>query len=263
MQSGKDKQPTRVERITDFIQNNRRALGVGALVVTLAVIGSVVALVVADAMRGRAIASVEALGDRYEDLRFYIFWGEEGEGEREIDELLGDLRSFARGRSGYAGGRAWSMIASIYGARGQWADAEDAWLASASAAPRSHLAPIAYFNAGAAAEEQGALLRAVEHYEESISNPAGFFAAHRARFSVGRIQEALGNYSAAIDAYREVIANWPHEQIWGNFARSRIIALETMQWRLAEPVVRPDPWALWDFDDFDFGDFDFDFDDWD
>jgi len=250
------------QRVTEFIQRNRKAISVAAIAVVLVMIGSVVALVVTDMARVRAIAAVEELGVRYEALSGFIS-GEVADAEdgdengaandeaAELAELIADLRSFASGRSGYAGGRAWSMLGSIYGRQGEWADAEAAWLAAARATARSYMAPIALFNAGAAAEEQGRLEEAIQHYQGSVSAPAGFFAAPRAQFSIGRLWEALGDTDAAIQAYRDVIFGWPHDATWTNLAHSRIIALETVAWRLDEPVIRPeveDPAVTWPMD---------------
>ena len=235
MQTGSEKQqPAISQGITEFIQRNRKPIFVSVIAIVVVLIGSVIALVAADFARGRAIAAVEDLGVRYEALRGFT-----DDGNGELADLIADLRAFAPRHSRYAGGRAWSMLGSIYVGKGEWAQAEAAWLSAAAATSRSHIAPIAFFNAAAAAEEQGEMERAIQHYERSISAPAGFFAAPRAQFSIGRLQEALGNESAAIQAYRDLIFGWPHETTWTNLAHSRIIALETGPWRLDEPVIRP------------------------
>ncbi|MCL2600084.1 MAG: tetratricopeptide repeat protein [Treponema sp.] len=249
MQSGNEKQPPIGERITEFVQKNRKTIFVSAVVAVLLLVGSVVTLIVMDVLRGRAIAAVEELGVRYEALRDFASMDPGPEYDladdgmdAELADLLADLRAFASRNSGYAGGRAWSMVGSIYGRKGAWAEAEAAWLAAARATSRSYMAPIALFNAAAAAEEQGGaedLERAISHYTDSIAATAGFFAAPRAQFSIGRLHEALGNVDAAIQAYRDLIFGWPHDTAWSNLAQSRIIALETMGWRLDAPVVRP------------------------
>jgi len=258
MQTDNEKQPAIGQRVTEFIQGNRKPISVVAVAVVLVMIGSVIALIVADVTRGRAIAAVEELGVRYEALRDFISGedialenGHDNGEDEELAELIADLLAFAPRRSGYAGGRAWSMLGSIFGRQGEWAEAEAAWLAAARATSRSYMAPIALFNAAAAAEEQGRLEQAIYHYERSISAPAGFFAAPRAQFSIGRLQEALGDKDAAIQAYRDVIFGWPHDTVWTNLAHSRIIALETMQWRLDDPVMRPEveePDVTWPMD---------------
>jgi len=254
--SGNEGQPAVSQKIVEFIQSNRKPIYVAAIAIAVAMVGSVAGLIIADAVRGRAIAAVEDLGVRYAGLRDLV--SPEGERPGGLDELLADLRSFAARRSGYAGGRAWSMVASIHGRLEEWAEAEAAWLSAARATSRSYMAPIAYFNAAVAAEEQGRAEEAISHYASSIAAPAGFFAAPRAQFSIGRLrEEALGDYPAAIEAYRDVVSGWPNDMAWANLARSRIIALETMGYRLepGERVVRP---ALFggggDFADWTFAD---------
>jgi tetratricopeptide (TPR) repeat protein len=118
------------------------------------------------------------------------------------------------------------MIGSIRSEQKNWPEAETAWAASANAAPKIYLAPLAWFNAGAAAEEQGKTVEAIDYYTKSIAAPSGFSAAPRAQFSVGRLRESLGETAAAIEAYRAVISGWPYDQVWVNLAYSRIIMLE-------------------------------------
>jgi len=239
MQTSNEKQPAISQGITEFIQRNRKPIFVSVVAIILVLIGSVIALVITDFTRGRAIAAVEDFGVRYEALRDFISPDAENGQDEELANLIAELRVFAPRNSRYAGGRAWSMLGSIYGRKGEWAEAEAAWLAAARATARSYMAPIALFNAAAAAEEQGRLEQAIYHYERSISAPAGFFAAPRAQFSIGRLHEALGDEAAAIQAYRDIIFRWPHDTTWTNLAHSRIVALETSSWRLDEPVTRP------------------------
>jgi len=248
MQTGSERQPAAGQRAVEFMQRNRRPIGALALAAALALVAGVAAIIAADALRGRAIYAAEDLAARYEALLGLP----PGEAAEETDILLSDLLAFASRHSGYAGGWAWSMAAGISGRRGDWAEAEAAWLSAARAARRSHLEPFALFSAGAAAEEQGYIERAIGHYEGSISAPAGFFAAPRAQFSIGRLREALGDYDAAIRAYRDLVFRWPGEADFGSLARSRIVALETREWRASDPAERPPaaPAAPFGFGDF-------------
>lgn len=261
MQTGNEGMPAS-QRIVEFMQRNRKPVFAAAAVSALAMVGSVGWLIAADALRGRAISAAEELASRYEALRGDVSPDSPAGGE--LESLLADLEAFASGRSGYAGARAWSMAAGLRGRSGDWAGAEAAWLSAAAASPGSYMAPFAFFNAGAAAEEQGRLEEAILHYGRSISAPAGFFAAARAQFSIGRLREALGDFEEAARAYRALAAGWPGEAAFAGLARSRLVAIETAGARPAEPEIRPDPPAPegfgpdgFDFGDFDFGDFDF------
>jgi tetratricopeptide (TPR) repeat protein len=173
--------------------------------------------------RKKAISTVEELGNRYETLRYTIT---EDYYASDVENLLSDLESFAKKNSGYAGSKAWSLIGNIRCERKEWPEAETAWAAAAKAAPKIYLAPLAWFNAGVAAEEQGKTVEAIDYYAKSLAAPSGFSAAPRAQFSIGRLRESLGETAAAVDAYRAVISGWPYDTVWVNLAYSRIITLE-------------------------------------
>jgi tetratricopeptide (TPR) repeat protein len=184
----------------------------------------------ADILRNRDIAAVEDLGSRYESLRPSIT--EESSAD-DVSALIEDIRAFAKKRSGiiaiytggYAGGRAWSILGSIYSETKNWAEAETAWAAAAQTAKKTYLAPLALFNAGVAAEEQGKTEEAIGYYSDSLASE--FPSAPRAQFAIGRLNESLNENSAAIEAYRAVISRWPHDKVWTSFAHNRIIALES------------------------------------
>jgi tetratricopeptide (TPR) repeat protein len=209
------------EGINEFVQKHRKPIFVVAGLMVLSVLGFIAVLSITDLVRGKAISAVEALADRYVTLSPSIT---EDYSAVDVEELLADLESFAKKNSGYAGGRAWTIIASIHGEKGEWAAAETAWASAAKKAKGTYLVPLAYFNAGAAAEEQGKTETAIEYYTLSLATD--FPGAARAQFAIGRLQEALNDTTAAIDAYRAVISGWPHEGVWISLAHSRILALE-------------------------------------
>jgi tetratricopeptide (TPR) repeat protein len=212
------------EAVNNFIQKNRKAIFVSIGLIALAAAVFITALGVRDGVRKKAIARMEELNRRYEALRFDI--NEESK-EAELAELLFDLQAFAEKSSGYAGGRAWSIIGGIHADRKEWSGAEEAYTSAAKAAAKTHLAPVAYFNAAAAAEEQGNFAAAAELYTQAVAQSSVFPAASRAQFAVGRMREALENREAALEAYRGVVAGWPSDTVWTNLAWSRIIFLES------------------------------------
>ncbi|MDR0315882.1 MAG: tetratricopeptide repeat protein [Treponema sp.] len=215
--------PSLNERINDFVQKNRKPIFVSLGLIILLLVGFVATISILDVVRKKAISEVEELSRRYDPLRF----AEESESRTaDIDALLGDLTSLAKRTSGYAGARAWAAIADIQGNRKAWAEVESAWINAGKASAKTYLGPIAWYNAGVAAEEQGKTAEAIEHYTQSLSLSAVFPAAPRVQFSIGRLQEALSDDAAAIEAYRAVISGWSYDTVWPNLARSRIIALE-------------------------------------
>ena len=213
----------------EFVQNHRKPIFVTAGVIFVALIAFIIALSVMDAVRASAVSAVEEFSSRYETLLPSLA---EDYAATDVEQLLGELEAFARGKSGavtgiatgYAAGKAWAIAANIHGEKKDWPAAEAAWAAAAKAARKTYLAPLASFNAGAAAEEQGKTSEAIEYYTLSLA--PDFPGASRAQFAIGRLQESLGDTEAAIEAYRTVISGWSYDQVWPSLARSRIIALE-------------------------------------
>jgi tetratricopeptide (TPR) repeat protein len=217
--------------INEFIQKYRKPIFVSAGAVLLILIAFIAALSIMDILNGKAIRVVEEFGARYETLHPSIT---EEYSAVDVEELLGELEAFARKNSGaaavlkpgYAGGKAWSIIGSIHSDLKDWPAAETAWASAAKAAKKTYLTPLAFFNAGVAAEEQGKTEAAIEYYSSSLADAADFPSASRAQFAIGRLRESLGDNEAAIEAYRAVISGWPYDMVWPNLAQSRIIALE-------------------------------------
>jgi tetratricopeptide (TPR) repeat protein len=222
--------------INEFIQKHRKPIFVAAGVILLLLVFCIAALAVMDMLRARAISAVEEFSSRYETLSPSIT---EEYSANDVAELLADLEVFAKKNSGnpisnalgratgYAGGKAWSIIGAIHGDKKDWAAAETAWASAAQAAQKTYLSPVAFFNAGAAAEEQGKTEKAIEYYTNSLASSADFPGAPRAQFAIGRLQESLHDNQAALEAYRAVISGWSYDRSWTSLAHSRIIALET------------------------------------
>jgi tetratricopeptide (TPR) repeat protein len=212
------------EEINEFVQRNRKPIFVIIGLLLLSLVLFIVALSVTDVLRGKAISAVEDFNSRYEALRPDI---SEDYSAVDVEELLADIESFA-GKTfyGYAGGKAYSIAGNIHSDRNEWQESEIAWAAAAKAAKKTYLAPLAYFNAGAAAEEQGKTEEAIGYYASSLVYAADFPAAPRAQFAIGRLRESQGDNAAAIEAYRAVISGWTYDRVWASFAHSRIIALE-------------------------------------
>jgi cytochrome c-type biogenesis protein CcmH/NrfG len=211
------------DHINNFVQKNRKTFFIffGAVFLVLAVFVAVISIT--GVIRNKAISRAEDFNRRYEVLRFNL---NEPSKESEVKELLEDLTGFAEKNSGYAGGRAWFIIGAIHADKKEWREAENAYTGAAKAAAKTYLAPAAYFNAAAAAEEQGNTAGAVELYTQCISLSALFPAAARAQFSIGRLQETQNDRAAALEAYRGVISGWPSDTVWTNLAHSRILTLE-------------------------------------
>ncbi|MDR2211074.1 MAG: tetratricopeptide repeat protein [Spirochaetaceae bacterium] len=210
------------EAIADFMQRNRKSLL--ALIVILAggIIGLVAFFAVRSGLQKDAIITLEEIEERLTLL------GDLSENAKsaEVEALLQELTEFASGTFGYAAARSYSLAAAVYMERNEWEKAEQAYLDSARKAGKTYLAPLALYNAAAAAEEQGNLETALEYYTQSLDFSGNFPGASRARFNIGRIYEAQKDTEAASDAYRTLIENSSPDSNWAKLAQSRIIFLE-------------------------------------
>ncbi|MDR2501115.1 MAG: tetratricopeptide repeat protein [Treponema sp.] len=225
------------EGIVYFLQTYRKLLGAVLISGILALAGIIAGFGVRDSLRSKATGAAEAWYERYEALKADA----SASNETEARDLLQELQDFAPKAGAYSGARAYSIIASLHRDQKNWAEAENAWIAAAAKAPKTYLAPVALFNAAAAAEETGNLENALAHYQKALGYADRFPAAARTQFSIGRILEAQGNREAALEAYRKVQGfeealeayrqgqefqgSWALAGSWTNLAHSRIIAL--------------------------------------
>jgi tetratricopeptide (TPR) repeat protein len=216
------------ERINEFVQKNRKGIVIffGGLVVLLA--GFIGALSIMAAVHNRNIAVAEEFKRRYEAL--LDDFGNPAFETRgsEIEALLKDMTAFAEKTSGYTGGRVWSLVGDIQAKKKDWPGAETAYAGAAKAAAKTYLAPAAYYNAGAAAEEQGNNERAIEYYTRCVAQASLFPASARAQFAIGRLWEIQENPGAALEAYRSLVTGWS-ASVWTNLAQSRILVLEAYE----------------------------------
>jgi len=215
------------EKIGDLIQKNRMRLLVGLGAVVLVIAGFIIVSVVREKSLSNALSKLDALNHRYEGLKESIS-GEEEMSVSQLSELavlVAEITEFENHNSGFAAARAYSISANINMDQKNWAVAEEKWVKAADAAPKSYLAPIAVYNAAVAAEEQKNIEKAISHYTRAAGYGDSFPASARAQFSVGRLEESLGNKDSAISAYRNLLAKWPDDQIWPNLAQNRLLVL--------------------------------------
>jgi tetratricopeptide (TPR) repeat protein len=230
--------------VYSFFEKNRKSFFVSGIVIAVLLVGLVAALIVRDLMQKDAIARLDILVERYNELKGNLAVNDISNIEIDsdsdanitidtgafvntaaVDDLLTDLRSLGEKTSGYPAARAWLMAANIYHERNSFKEAQDAWLAGAAKGGSTHLAPVCLYNAAVAGEAAGDMEAALSNYQKALAF-ADFPAAAHAQFSVGRLEEARGNDDAAAAAYRALIEKWPADTDWTNLAHSRILFLE-------------------------------------
>jgi len=213
------------DKFSDFIKRNRKGIYISFGVIILLFAGIIVYLSLNSYLQKKATAEAEELNGKYNELRLSL--SDESKND-DVNDLLEKLNVFVKGKSGYAGARGWTIIAQINSGKEDWPRAEEAWRSAAKAGVKTYLAPVALFNAAACAENQGKIKEAVELLEKCVAYKFDFPAAPRAQFSIGRLNEQLGDIPAAIAAYRAILANeqWSKIETWANLAQSRLIAIE-------------------------------------
>jgi tetratricopeptide (TPR) repeat protein len=219
---------TITERLNQLIQKNRRTLFIGLITIIVILAGFISGSVIRDKLRADALSRIEAYERRYEEIRYSAF-GETEEAVVQVSgiiALLEDLNEFQRKNSGFAKARSLFLSADIYWDQQRWAEAEKTWIEAANAAKKSYLAPVSLFNAAVAAEEQGNIQPAIDHYNSALVYGDSFPGAAKAQFSIGRLEESRGNDAGAIDAYRNLLGKWPGDPFWASLAQNRIIVLQ-------------------------------------
>lgn len=223
MQNNENQSQSTAEKINDFVSNNRKAIFIFIGIILAVFVVLIAYLSISDTLNKKAITALDELNGKYDDLTLE---NEEDYNTPEVDTLLAELKTFAGKTSGFAGSKAWTVIGQIYSARKDWVNAQEAWLSAAKKGKKTYLAPVALFNAAAAAEEQGNLEQAIELLQQCVAHKFEFPAAPRAQFSIGRLNETLGHKTAAAEAYRVILIKWPQMPLWQNLAKSRIAVIE-------------------------------------
>jgi len=213
------------DKFSDFLKRNRKGIYISFGIIIILFFGVIVYFSVNSSLQKKATAEVEDLNDKYKELRLLL--SDEAYND-DVNALLEKLDVFVKGKSSYAGARGWTIIAQIYSGKEDWPKAEEAWRNAAKTGDKTYLAPAAFFNAAACAENQGRIKEALELLEKCVTYKFDFPAAPRAQFSIGRLNEQLGDIPAAIAAYRVILANeqWSKIETWSNLAQSRLIAIE-------------------------------------
>jgi tetratricopeptide (TPR) repeat protein len=243
MEDGKTKMNQELNgSLLDFVQKNRTPFLVCIIAITVFSFGFVILMIVFDNLNKSAIVKLEDYLERYDEIiasdEFTALDNSDDKaGGKSVTEkhsdsagqtasFIADFTNFAEKNSGYPAAEAWFTIAYLQARQAKWANSETAYLKAAAAGKKTYLAPMALLRAAIAAEEQGKIKEAVEHYSAAMAF-SDFSEAVHAQFSIGRLYEEEEKINLAIEAYQAVIDDFPKNEDWTALAHSRIIALET------------------------------------
>ena len=221
MEKDKKEEENIGDKIAGFLHRNRKAFFVLLIIIAGGVVSSAAFFSIRGVLEKKAIAKVEILERRKNELGSIS----ESADSTEVELLLKEINDFTPSAFGYAAARAYSLEADIYFSRSEWNKAEETWILAAKKAPKIYLAPVSLFNAAVAAEEQGKLETALDYFNQSLEFGGVNPSASRARFNIGRIHEERHDKEKAREAYRELIEKNPNSP-WANLAQNRLIILE-------------------------------------
>ena len=212
-------QETSAQKMNAFLTKYRTViLAVCALVVTVAVVVAVVVAVCAKRTE-KGLARLDAI----------TYTLMQGASELAGDDLVARREAALSalteltGRGGIVGTRANMLAADLYFQKADYAAARAAWIQAAETQKNAYTAPLAYYNAAAAAENAGDLDAALSYYQLA-ADAEDFPLADHARFSTGRVYEAKQDYAAAAAAYTKLNDERPDGD-WASLAKTRLIAL--------------------------------------
>ena len=215
------------ERIGDFIHKYSKVFIIGFAALAVILAGFIIGSTVREKVSSKAMSELDGFNRRFEAIKPDIASSDPEAALKQVEliVLLEELSAFQSKNSGFAAARAYCLSAEICALQKRWVEAEEAWVKAAGAASKTYLAPLSFFNAAVAAEEQSNIDSAIAHYNSALVYGNTFPQAARAQFSVGRLEESRSNTDAAIAAYRAVLNRWPNDQVWPNLAQSRILAI--------------------------------------
>ncbi len=207
-------------KLNSFIESRKKVLICGLVVLLCCIVCVIVCSVVVNKAKVTGLTTLD-------DISYTLTEGsatlEESElTARRIDALekLTSLQS----KGGIVGARANMLAAEILYQQNKYAEAVDAWKATAAKSSKSYIAPIAYYNLGVCYEELGQNDAAAESYKKAADNKDFILNTHAA-FSYGRVLETSEKYTEAYAAYSALYDKDPDDS-WAKLAKTRMIALE-------------------------------------
>lgn len=207
-------------KIGSFLERNVRLL-VGIIVV---VIVFVAVVVLSSSVRSKSVAKGLSSIDSIE----YAFRKDtDGLSEEEFaarqDKALDDLEQLVS-KGGIVGVRANMLKGEILFEKKDYEQSRSAWAKAADAKKGIYTAPICNYNAAVCSENLNDLDGALAYYEKAAGSK-DFYLVDHAYFSIGRVNEAKGDYDAALAAYGKVEELHPSSR-WTPVAKDRIIAIK-------------------------------------
>ncbi len=214
-----------VNWLTQTLSRYRKVITIGGITAVVLIVGIVAYFEIQDRRLEESLVLVEQAEEQIQQLQAL----EEGDEREQMEsDVLATLDEVIDGYSRlYSAQRALFLRGSLRMEQEAWEQAIEDFSRVSDEFSESHLALISLSNKAAAYEELGNLDQALATYEELADkreerNPL----RARALFSIGRIQEQMGDTEAATTSYEQLVSEYSDSE-WTNLARNRILVLET------------------------------------
>ena len=208
------------EKITAFLEKNRK----GVVSVFIVVVVFLLAFVVVDTVTNKSKVNNLALLD---EVTYVLTKDALNADDAELSAKKSAAMESVKpllGKGGIVGARANYLAGEIEVLNGNYADALKYYETAAAKAKKNYLGTILVYNCAYCYEMTGDMDKAIENYKLASADADFLLRAH-AQFSVGRIYESMGKNDEAVAAYEELVNRTPNLE-WAKIAKSRILALD-------------------------------------
>ena len=217
----KTEKSTASAKLNGFLEKNRKPVLITFIVVLVLVIGFVAGAIIVSTTSKKDLAAVEAY---YYDLMDTSTDLEDSEIKKRATECVENLAPYTK-KGGIAGVRANMLSAELTYILADYESSISYYDAAIAKGKKSYTAPICMYNKASCYEELGKLDEAAESYRAAAEFKDFAMITH-AYFSLGRVLEAKGDYSGAVQAYTSAKEAFSDDE-WTNLAITRIIALQS------------------------------------
>jgi tetratricopeptide (TPR) repeat protein len=207
------------EKLNDFLRTYRMVILAGLGLIIISIVGIGIYSAVSESRLNSATALLEKIEADFGEWQNAVDLEKDALAIKILEEsenLAGKFGSL------YPAMRALNLGAAIQIQREDFAAARVLYVRIYTTAPKSHLAPVAMYNAAIMAEKLGDLDSAISLYEKLTNEFPDSFNANRTAFNLARLYEAKLDFPAAYQTYTKIIVKGAADD-WTKLAQSRII----------------------------------------
>lgn len=202
-----------------FLEKYGRLVFISLSVIVLVIVVFVIVAETQERNKDRALVQLDEIESEIQDSDSPLSIEAFSTRAEEIASISNDA---------YVQNRIHFLAGQVYWEQKRYTEAAERYLQLAQETPRSHLGQVSFFNAAAAYEQSGDIARAVEIFEQALSeyefttNPL----LPRILLNLGRLYEMRSNTARASEYYNTLIENYSGNELI-NLAYDRLILIES------------------------------------